>query len=251
MIFIVILVALVTFPVQANGLQCRVCKNVAALEDCTETETCEPNSVCYTDEKIIASRVLFEAGCRPRSVCQAAGRRKRDDGALIACSRCCDTSEQVSPLGIKHCNERLCGLGRIAGVHECYHCERTRDLNDCNKIETCQQDEVCSVEEEDDVNNITTYSMKCSKTHPCIEVTTFRIQNENLFANGVIVGKRNGLTTCSACCGGPLCNTGGCFQLVKKLRKLWKVGSLDSSTLTYVPPNTATTTSSVLVPTKP
>jgi hypothetical protein len=51
---------------------------------------------------------------------------------------------------------------------------------------------------------------------PCIEVTTFRIQNENLFANGVIVGKRNGLTTCSACCGGPLCNTGGCFQLVSK-----------------------------------
>ena len=30
----------------------------------------------------------------------------------------------------------------ISGLHECYHCEKTRDLNDCNRIETCQQDEV-------------------------------------------------------------------------------------------------------------
>ncbi|XP_045208321.1 uncharacterized protein LOC123560123 [Mercenaria mercenaria] len=243
MIYLVVLLVLVGYPGQGNSLQCRVCKNVAGLEDCTESETCSPNSVCFTDEKIVGNEVLYESGCRSLSVCQATGRRslsKRDDGALIACSRCCNLNETVTPLGKKHCNEYLCGLrlsGSLAGLHQCYTCSGVRDINACNTITTCQQDKVCIVEEGYDVNNFTTYTMGCSKTPQCILATRFRVENEALFNQGAIVtGKRNVVTACSACCGGSLCNTGGCFKLVDKLRKLWKAGSLDISTLTYVQP---------------
>ncbi|XP_060595904.1 uncharacterized protein LOC132749975 [Ruditapes philippinarum] len=117
---------------------------------------------------------------------------------------------------------------------KCFDCKNINDLSLCNTVTTCNPDQVCYVEQNEGIDNVTTSSMGCANKHPCIDVTRFRIENSNLFSHGVIVGKRStGLASCSVCCGDSLCNNVQCFALTKTLRELWKAGHLDLASLSY------------------
>ncbi|XP_045211088.2 uncharacterized protein LOC123562522 [Mercenaria mercenaria] len=118
------------------------------------------------------------------------------------------------------------------GLLRCYQCANVNNASECNTLTTCQQDELCGIEMSISTSGSPyTYTMGCYRKHPCIEVTRFRMENEQLFQQGHVVGKRNSLAACSVCCGSSLCNTGNCYALTNKLRELWKAGLLDITTL--------------------
>ncbi|XP_060580879.1 uncharacterized protein LOC132737583 isoform X2 [Ruditapes philippinarum] len=85
-----------------HDLICRSCDKATTLSDCPHRIICDNTmEECFIDKVITNSlTVVFNAGCRAKSICKLASLvgRKRD---MTACSRCCNSHD---------CNRALCGL---------------------------------------------------------------------------------------------------------------------------------------------
>ncbi|XP_060567082.1 uncharacterized protein LOC132725906 [Ruditapes philippinarum] len=125
-----------------STIKCRLCNQARTLADCNSLVTCDATlEKCFMDEFITHQpTVVYNGGCRAKSVCDISGGKRSD---MLACSRCCALGDD--------CNKRLCGIkDDTLNSTQCYSCDHrssqqseVKDPSSCVILGTCQPNEVC------------------------------------------------------------------------------------------------------------
>ncbi|XP_053404747.1 uncharacterized protein LOC123553858 [Mercenaria mercenaria] len=192
--------------------------------------------------------VVYNGGCRSKSICALATSigKKRE---ALTCSSCCNTDDE--------CNKRLCGIkGSEVHSNQCYMCREgssgqaaVRDPAQCVTLGYCQPNEMCSVAQNDDYGH-DTFSYGCTNAIPCkfimkkaYELYKVCVANVSLPEAGQTwvqacgnIGKRS-TELCHACCADRNCNHGTCEGLRERIFKLALQGKFDLQTLKAIPQN--------------
>lgn len=222
-----------------NTLRCRLCNRASTLSDCNKLVTCDPTvEECYMDQVVTEQlTVVYDGGCRAKSVCARTFGRRRREG-IVGCSRCCNSGDD--------CNKRLCAIpDDTLTSSQCYSCDHrnsdqseVRNPQQCVSLTTCQQDEVCYATQSD-VAGTDTFFYGCQNLLMCkiLMQNAYQeylrcVKNDTNALHGTTCGFRARAThLCHSCCGDGACNYGTCRELNDNIFKLADLNLFDWSTL--------------------
>ncbi|XP_053382865.1 uncharacterized protein LOC123541501 [Mercenaria mercenaria] len=183
---------------------CLFCSDVVTPTDCSRIQRCGPNEECFTDMYVTAvGGTRYNLGCRDTRQCTRAQADFEDMGNIMICSECCSGNV---------CNNAGCKYKGYPSPRGpiCNNCALQADIDDCDKITMCQQDEVCMLQKAfNPATHESRYKTHCEKEAVCYD----KIQKLKRAIES-IVGKRQtqnilrygGGPCLMKCCDTDMCN---------------------------------------------
>ncbi|XP_060567081.1 uncharacterized protein LOC132725905 [Ruditapes philippinarum] len=228
-----------------STIRCRSCNRASTLSDCNKLVVCDATlEDCYMDQILTDQlTVVYEGGCRAKTVCSSSGRKRND---FIACSRCCDYEED--------CNRHLCGIkDDTISISQCYSCDyrtseqsEVKDPKSCVTLDTCQPNEVCYATMSD-IGGKDTFFYGCLSKLQCRFLMNNAYNEYKMCVTRSVqpppgmtydqacghIGKR-ATSLCHSCCADGGCNYGTCQELNARIFRLADAGKFDMNTLKVI-----------------
>ncbi|KAK3083550.1 hypothetical protein FSP39_025259 [Pinctada imbricata] len=193
-----------------KAITCFKCNGVAFPRDCPFVVECGPHEECFVDQLVSPDgNIKYNTGCRDRTACQLAGRKRNDvirrqgvTGDLTTCTACCD---------VAHCNYGGCGEKGLPDRSKrgpiCYDCYQQRQEAGCNQVKICGQDEECHIMRSPNSHLDFSYTTGCISKVRC-GVLSILGKREDAYDEGGVSSERHQRSTgiCFNCCNGDLCN---------------------------------------------
>ncbi|XP_033759352.1 uncharacterized protein LOC117341611 [Pecten maximus] len=202
-----------SWPFLSAKLTCILCNDAASIEDCIAhgSLTCRDDEYCFLEKSTTDSlTVLFNAGCRSRTVCSIMASLAATTGkrSLVNCANCCnDNSTRNQP-----CNGFLCGQmpNITAPAKQCQQCPNpVASATDCPYMVNCKPTELCYSDIYTYGGSTLRYMRGCREKSLCGNGTA--VHN-----TGRILAGRSDFNLCSECCDGDQCSSTGCHQIQRK-----------------------------------
>ncbi|XP_052219467.1 angiopoietin-related protein 7-like isoform X2 [Dreissena polymorpha] len=173
-------------------LTCLQCLNIESPRHCRHVKECSPSEVCYVNQKVDEyGDVLFDIGCKNASRCSNSSHGSH------ACDYCCNGSL---------CNAAGCGQPGYPSNRGpiCYSCSTHTNQGSCQKIDFCDSNEVCMVQEELEFGE-RVHTSKCVVLEQCEHYTLNILP---IVGRSLSDQQRSATETiCRQCCHGDLCNS--------------------------------------------
>ncbi|XP_048241446.1 uncharacterized protein LOC124142866 [Haliotis rufescens] len=116
-----------------QGLLCARCDRVTDPLDCTYTTICENDEACHIAQFVTSQGNLFyKLGCKAKQECQALHVGRRQNGDTVFDERCCTKHPE--------CNRDF--FRQSKGL-SCGSCKDIASPANCEKVVTCNSNEVC------------------------------------------------------------------------------------------------------------
>ncbi|XP_053382868.1 uncharacterized protein LOC123540804 [Mercenaria mercenaria] len=176
--------------------KCLFCSDAVTPTDCSKIQRCGPYEECLTDKYLTAGGdTRYNLGCRDTKQCKRSQADFKDIGKTMVCSECCSG---------KVCNSAGCKYKGYPSPRGpiCTNCPMQADVDGCDNITMCQQDEVCML----GFHGQFGFRTQCEKQTVCYR------NLHDLWLNIEILGKRQLQNTfkwgngCMKCCNTDMCN---------------------------------------------